>query len=238
MNAKQAEEVIHLAKEKNLFFMEGMWTRFFPSTTKVRQLIHDGTLGDIKLVICDFGFKGDGTARLSQPELGGGALLDVGVYPISFSSMIFGGTPTKVYATAALGATGVDEQQAVVLHYKPDQIANLSFTFLADTPKECVVIGDKGRVKLHAPFWCSTKITVSLAGKPDEVIDFPLPHFESNHTFNFTNSIGMTYEAAHVQQLLKEGKLESNIIPQAESLVILKTMDEVRRQIGLKYSYE
>jgi len=239
MNAHQTEEVIKVAKEKKLFYMEGMWTRFFPSIVKVRQLIHDGTLGNIKIVMADFGFKHTGTPRLLQPDLGGGALLDIGIYPVSMASMVFGGgAPSHVSSRATLGSTGVDEQTSIILGYKPDQTANLTCTLLAETPKECTIVGDKGRVRIHAPFWCSTKLTVSLVGKEDEVLEFPLPHKKDEHSFNFTNSMGMQFEAAHVHQMLKEGRHDSNIISQEESLTIMKTLDEVRRQIGLKYSFE
>jgi len=215
--------------------MEGMWTRFFPAAQKVKQLVQDGTLGDIKLVMADFGFKHVGTARLLKPELGGGALLDIGVYPISLSSFIFGGTPSRISAVATLGSTGIDELSAVTLVYKPEQMANLSFTILAETPKEAIIIGDKGRVRMHGPFWCSTKITVTMMDQEDQVIDFPLPEKKEGDTFNFRNSIGMQFEAAHVQKMLREKRLESDVITQQESLTIMRTMDTVREQVGLKY---
>jgi len=172
-------------------------------------------------------------------QLGGGAILDIGVYPISLSSFVFGGgAPSNIAVIGHLGPTGVDEQVAVVLGYKPDQLASLSFTLLADTPKEATIVGDKGRVRVHGNFWCPTKLTVSIVGKPDEILDFPLPEKKSEHSFNFHNSIGMQFEAAHVHQMLKEGKLESNVISLNESLEIMRTMDAIRQKIGLKYSYE
>jgi len=240
MNAQQSEEVMKVAREKKLLYMEGMWTRFFPAMIKLRQLIQDGTLGDIKLVMADFGFKNEGIARLDKLELGGGAVLDIGVYPISFSSMVFGGKyPTTIKAVGHLNSVfGSDDQSAITLGYKPDQHATLAITLLADTPKEATVIGEKGRVRIHSRFWCPTQLTVSIVGKPDEVLEFPLPEKKPEHSFHFNNSIGLQYEAAHVHKLLYEGKLESNIITLDESLVVMKIMDEVRKQIGLKYSYE
>jgi len=206
---------------------------------KVKQLIQDGTLGEIKLVEADFGFKNSGVPRLTQPELGGGAILDIGVYPISLSSFIFGGgKPSKIVSIGFLGSTGVDEQVSILLNYQPSQIASLNCTLLADTPKEAVIAGDKGRVRVHGNFWCPTKLTLSIVGKPDEVLEFPLPEKHSEHSFNFQNSIGMQFEAAHVHQMLKEGRLESNVISLDESLEIMRTMDTIRSQIGLKYSYE
>jgi len=239
VNSHQSEETIKLAREKNLFYMEGMWTRFFPSVMKVRELIANGTLGNIKLVIADFGFKNPGIPRLVQPELGGGALLDVGVYPISIASMIFGpGKPSKITSSGFLGPTKVDDQGCVTLTYKEDQQASLIFTLMAETPKECIIIGDKGRVKIHAPFWCSTSISISLNGQEDKREEFPLPEVAKGHTFNFSNSVGMSFEASHVNKMLKEGKKESNIISLDESLTIMRTMDEVRRQLGVRYSNE
>jgi len=239
MNAQQAEEVIKVAREKKLLYMEGMWTRFFPAMVKLRQLIREGTLGDIKVAMADFGFKNEGIARLIEPELGGGAILDIGVYPISFSSMVFGGKyPSIVRAAGHLSDRAVDDQGTIILGYKPDQVASLTISLLADTPKEATVVGDKGRVRIHSRFWCPTKLTVSIVGKPDEELEFPLPDKRPEHSFNFNNSIGMQYEAAHVHMLLREGKMESDVISLDESLVVMKIMDEVRRQLGVKYSNE
>jgi len=239
MNAQQAEEAIKFSREKKLFYMEGMWTRFFPSIIKVRELISNGSLGEIKVVMADFGFKNMGIERLSNPELGGGAILDIGVYPISIASMIFGGKyPSKIVATGFVGKTGVDEQDCITLLYKPDQQASLNCTLMGETPKECTIVGDKGRVRIHAPFWCSTKLTLSLNGQEDQNLEFPLPQVNQGDTFNFTNSVGMSFEAAHAQKQLRDGKIESDIISLEESLVIMKIMDEARRQIGFKYSFE
>jgi len=237
INAKQADEAIKLAREKKLFYMEAMWTRFFPAVKKLKQLIQDGQLGKIKLVFADFGFKHSGQARLLQEELGGGGVLDIGVYPISLASLVFGGVPTKIQCAGMVGETGVDYQAAVVLAYGPEELANLSYSILADCPREATIIGDKGRVRLHSPFWCPTKITVTIGDKTED-LDFPPPENKPGHVWNFTNSVGMNYEAAHVHEMLRQGRTESNVISLDESLTIMKTMDEVRRQLGVTYSCE
>jgi len=240
MNAKQAEEAIKIARENNKFYMEAMWTRFFPAVEKVRQLIKEGQLGDIKLVFADFGFKHAGNiARLVEDELGGGAILDIGVYPISLASMAYGGTfPSKISTTGSLGASGLDTQAAITLEFKPEEVANLACTLFAETPREATIIGTKGSVRFHFPFWCPTKLTVTLEGKPPQDLEFPLVPSKQGQTWNFTNSMGLHYEAAHVNEMIRQGKTESDVISLGESLSIMKIMDEVRRQIGVVYQFE
>jgi len=238
INAKEAEEVIKVARAKKLFYMEGMWTRFFPAVQKLRELISDGSLGDIKLVQADFGFKHTNQARLLQEELGGGGVLDIGVYPISLASLAFGGgAPSKIQSSGTIGPTGVDYQASLLVSYGAEQVASLSYTLLADCPREATVIGTKGRVRLSSPFWCTTQLIVTIGDKT-ETLDFPLPPTREGHRWNFQNSMGMHYEGLHVQKMLLEGRTESTTISLDESLVIMKTMDEVRRQLGVVYSTE
>jgi len=235
LNAKEAEEVIQVAREKKLFYMEAMWTRFFPAIQKVRQLIQEGQLGELKLVQANFGFRNPGIPRLSKEELGGGATLDIGVYPISLASMVFGGhSPSKIHAFGSL-ESGVDAQAVVSLIYKPEELASLAFTILSETPKEATITGSNGFVKIHTPFWCPTKLTINIGGKVEE-LEFPIP--QKNQTWNFVNSAGMQYEGAHANEMLHKGRTESDLISLTESLTIMRTLDEVRRQLGMQYSSE
>jgi dihydrodiol dehydrogenase / D-xylose 1-dehydrogenase (NADP) len=238
MNTKQTEEMIQLARDKKVFFMEGMWTRFFPSIIKLRELIDTQAIGKVQAVQGDFGFRDSGTPRLQQKELGGGALLDIGVYLVSFASMVFQGKkPQRISALGTLLPSGVDGQVSIAMKYNEYQVANLLTTICAETTCHITIFGEKGWIRVHAPFWCTTKLTVQLTGQQQaQELDFPLPAVKQGHSFNFINSIGMVYQCAHVHQCLKEGKLESPVITLQESLLIMKSLDEIRKQIGVTYS--
>jgi predicted dehydrogenase len=227
INAAEAETVINLARQKGLFLMEAMWTRYIPLIVKVRELLAEGVIGDVRMLSADFGFgsRFNPRSRLYDPNLGGGALLDVGVYPVSLASMIFG-SPARITSMAHLGPSNVDEQAAIVLGYEGGELAVLSTSIQTTTPQEAVLMGTAGRIKIHYPWWVPTRLTLSQGGQPDEVIEIP-----------FTGN-GFNYEAAEVAHCLQAGKPESEIMPLDETLSIMETMDEARAQWGLKYPME
>ncbi|MCP4541266.1 MAG: Gfo/Idh/MocA family oxidoreductase [Chloroflexi bacterium] len=227
INATQAEEIVALAREKQLFLMEAMWTRFLPILTKTRQVLADGTVGDVRMVMADFGFRAafDPQSRLFDPNLGGGALLDVGIYPISLASMVFG-SPTRISSMAHLGQTGVDEQSAMILGYDQGQLAVLTTAVRTKTPHEATLIGTKGQIRVHAPWWQPTRLTLSVQGKRDRVTRL---QFKGN---------GYNYEAVEVMNCLRSGKMESDVMPLDETLAIMRTMDQIRTQWGLHYPME
>ena len=206
--------------------MEAMWTRYLPAVIKTRQLIADGVLGEIRMIMADFGFRFDFDPqhRLFNPELGGGALLDAGVYPISFTSMIFG-PPIRVMSMAQLGQTNVDEQAAILLEHNQGRLALVAAAVRTDMPSQAIIMGTQGRLRVHGPIYCPTQLTLTLNGE-DEVINAPL---EGN---------GYNYQAVEVMNCLRSGQLESKIMPLAETLSIMKTMDEIRAPWGLKYPTE
>ena len=226
VNAKEAAEVINLARAKDLFLMEAMWARFFPGMVKVRELIASGTIGEARMLQADFGFRADVNpeGRLFDLALAGGGLLDVGVYPISLASMLFG-TPTEVSGLAQMGETGVDEMAAVTLKYSGGQLASVVTGVRINTPSEATIFGTDGSIKLHAPFWNVSALTVSANGKTEE-IETP---YENG---------GFNYEAQEVTDCLRAGKTESAIMPLDETLTIMQTMDTLRAQWGLKYPME
>ncbi len=226
VNAKEAAEVINFARAKDLFIMEAMWARFFPGMRKVRELIAAGTIGEARMIQADFGFRTDVNpeGRLFDLALAGGGLLDVGVYPISLASMLFG-TPTEVSGLAQIGETGVDEMAAVTLKYSGGQLASIVTGVRINTPSEATIFGTDGSIKLHAPFWNVTKLTVNDHGK---IEDIETPY--ENGGFN--------YEAQEVMDCLRAGKNESAVMPLDETLTIMQTMDTLRSQWGLKYPME
>jgi predicted dehydrogenase len=228
INATEAREVVAMARERQLFLMEAMWTRFLPVMGRVRELLAGGAIGDVRMVTADFGFRApfNPRGRLFNPELGGGGLLDVGIYPVSLASMVFGPRPARVSSMAHLGETGVDEQAAMILGYEQGQLAILSSAVRTHTPQEAFLIGTEGRIRVHTPWWKPTNLTVSVEGQEDQTETLP---FEGN---------GYNYEAAEVMACLRAGKLESDVMPLDETLAIMETLDQIRGQWGLRYPME
>jgi dihydrodiol dehydrogenase / D-xylose 1-dehydrogenase (NADP) len=161
MNVKDTLSLAEMSRDRGMFLMEGMWTRFFPAVSEMRKRINDGHLGEIKSVQANFGFRRkdtSGNSRLDNPKLGGGAVLDVGVYPISLATMVFGERPSTIYATGWLTSTGVGEFACITLKYSGERVAQLSCSIGVDLSNDAVVYGTKGKLKLQSPFWCPTKL--------------------------------------------------------------------------------
>lgn len=220
MNSQQADEMMKIARDKKLFLMEAMWTRFLPSVIKARELIADGAIGTPMQLQADFGFRTefDASHRLFAPELGGGALLDVGIYPVSFASMLFG-KPDSIRGLARLGETGVDEESVMVATYEDGKTAVLSAAIRLDTPCEAIINGTEGRIILHRYFWGGGPITLKKYAS-NETTRFDIPMHDN----------GFIYEAEHVNQCLRDGLTESPIMPLSESVDISATMDAVIAQ--------
>jgi predicted dehydrogenase len=227
INARQAQEVIAYARKHKRFLMEAMWTRFLPTLVRVRELLAEHAIGEVRMLTADFGFRTrlDPHGRLFDPALGGGALLDVGVYPVALASMVFG-TPTRVASLAHLGETGVDEQSGTILGYEAGQLALVSSAIRTNTPQEAVILGTEGSITLNSPWWKGNRLTLARAGKESEQFDLSYP------------GNGYNCEAAEVGRCLREGKLESDVMPLDETITIMQTMDLIRSQWGLKYPME
>jgi predicted dehydrogenase len=227
INAAQAEDVISVARTEGRFLMEAMWTRFLPAIKRVREVVAQGAIGEVKIISADFGFRTpiDPQHRLFNPAMGGGALLDVGVYNLSLASMIFG-PPSRIESIAHLGETGVDEQAAMVLGYDAGQLAVLHTAVRTNTPQEAILMGTQGWIRLHTPWWRPDAFTIAVAGEAEETVHVP---FEGN---------GYGYEAAEVMHCVRTGQLESVEMPLDETLRIMQTMDQIRAQWGLQYPME
>jgi len=227
INQREAQAVIDVARRKRVFLMEAMWTRFLPATLKVREWITSGAIGQVQMMSADFGFRANVNpqGRLFNLHLGGGGLLDVGIYPISYASMVFGAQPKKISSQAHIGETGVDEQAAMVFGYESGGMALLSCAVRTRTPQDARILGTDGMITVPPMFWNATKATLSASGKT-EAIDLP-------HKGN-----GYEYEAAEVARCVRAGKIESEGLPHAETLAIMQTLDAVRAQWGLKYPME
>lgn len=227
INAKQVKEMIECARESQKFLMEAMWTRFLPVIVKVRQWLTEGVIGEVRMLKADFGFRSgwNPEGRLLNPELAGGALLDVGVYTIAMASMVLDSEPSKVESIIHIGETGVDEQSAVLLGYDDGQLAILSCAVRTNIPQDSQILGTEGSIYIP-DFWHATSATLSVSGKEPEKFEMP---FEGN---------GYNYEAVEVMKCLREDKLESDVMPLDESLSIMKIIDKVREQWKLEYPME
>lgn len=227
INAQETQTLIDSARENNVFLMEGMWTRFMPVMARIRELVNDGTLGDINLVNAEFGSQNafDPTHRLFDPELGGGALLDVGIYPVSLAFMIMG-TPESIESHAYIGQSGVDELGALMFKYPQGKSALLSCAITTRMRGEAVICGTKGMIKLPLEWWKAESFTLLLQEQEAQTIHLPFDHN------------GYEYEAMEVNRCLREGKTESDIMPLDESLAIMQTLDQIRAQWGLRYPME
>lgn len=264
MNAAQARQVLALAKEKQLFFMEGaslslswwevcvcgsycllslslagMWTRFFPAVQFTRQVIADGTIGDVHHVSADIGFAfPPENTRIWDRTLGGGGLLDVGIYPLAFVTMVFGGQPENVSAVGKLTDGGVDLYGTITLEYSGGRFGAVSYTCAAQMGESVTIVGSKGRVLIHSPAHIPSRVTVfTNADAQERVSVFPWPEPVANAApSNFGGSEGLVYEARAVAASIVNHETENSEYPHAESLAISEIMDKVRAAIGVVYA--
>ncbi len=224
LNAAQARELVRLARERRLFLMEAMWTRFLPALTEVRRVIAEGTIGETRMLLADFGFQKafDASHRLFDPTLGGGALMDVGVYLVSLASMLFG-PPTRIQSLARLGVSGVDEQNGLLFGYEGGQFAQLTSAITATSPQEATIVGSDGWLRLQAPWWKAEGFTIAANGGEPEVVAAP---YLGN---------GYTHEAMEAMRCLRAGEIESPLMPLAETVGVIETLDRVRDTWGLRF---
>jgi predicted dehydrogenase len=205
--------------------MEAMWTRFLPHMCAVRDVLAAGTLGDVVTVTADHGqwFVADAEHRVFAPALGGGALLDLGVYPVSLASMVLG-APDVVTARSSKAFTGVDAQTSVILDHPGGAQAVLTTTLLARSPTRAAIVGTDARLEIDTVWYQPSSFTVISR---DEQV---LQRYDKPRTGN-----GLRYQATELVRCLRAGETESPVMPLDETLAVMRTMDEIRRQIGLTY---
>jgi predicted dehydrogenase len=225
MNLREAEQVVALARSKKLFLMEAMWTRFLPALAEVRRIIASGEIGAVHQVVADFGFTASfgPEHRVFNPDLGGGALLDLGIYPLSVAAALLGPVES-VRAQAEMGATGVDVQTGFTLRHQGGGISVCACSLQARTPCELTVSGERGNVRMNTMFHRAQSITVTLDDGSVRTIDTP---YLGN---------GYVHEAIEAQRCFAAGLFESPGMTHDETLALMGVMDEVRRQIGLAYT--
>lgn len=224
MNYKQAETMIKKARENGLYLSEGLWTRFIPATRKLLELIHSERLGKIHLVKADFGFKApfDPAGRLFDPSLGGGSLLDIGIYPI-FLSLLLQGEPSDINALAEFSETGADTSCSMLFDFDTGAKAILDSNLKVNTATEAWIYGEKAALKMHSRFHHSTKLSLYESHEETEVYELPYRGF------------GYVHEAEAAVISIAEGHVENPNLPHALSLQLIRTLDRVREKIGLSY---
>jgi predicted dehydrogenase len=217
VTAEQAEQIVTLAAERRLFVMEAMWTRFNPAIRQLRDLVADGILGQITSIQANFaiGLAHDSAHRLWNAELAGGALLDLGVYPVALGSMLLG-TPDLIHAVTTLAPTGVDANTAIVARYPGGAVGLYQCGLRADSPATATITGTGGHITIDPPFFRPHSFTIHLKDTEPR-----------QHSITLDGH-GYTYQAAEVARCLRAGLTESPLMPLAETLTIMRTLDSVR----------
>ncbi|XP_072541250.1 trans-1,2-dihydrobenzene-1,2-diol dehydrogenase-like isoform X2 [Salminus brasiliensis] len=232
MNSKEVKELVATASKNKVFLMEALWTRFFPVSVEVRELLGRGDVGEVKMVRADLGAPLTHIPRLVEKDLGGGALLDIGVYCLQFVLMVYSGErPESIHATGWKLDTGVDGHMVIVLKFSRNRMAVCTCSISMMLTNDVVIIGTKGMIKIPDHMWCPVNLEVN--GK---VTHHPLP--EPCMPLNFTHSTGLRYEAEEVRQCLLGGQKESCVMSLSDSSLLVEIMDEARRQVGVTYSQD
>ena len=225
ISLNQTAQLVKLARDKKVFLMEAMWSRFIPALVKMKELIDQGEIGEVKFMHSDFGFVAPPNLdmRTFNKALGGGAQLDVGVYPM-FLTLWLLGKPDYIKAFAGLATTGADENTAALFGYKNGTVASIYSSFVADSVKEAVITGTKGTITIQSAWHKATRFVLKKnSDEKSELFEFPYP------------SNGLQFQAEEAMQCLREGKTESPKLSLDMSLLMAETADEIKRQIGVKY---
>lgn len=242
LNADAAKRMVEIAGQNNTFLMEAMWTRFLPVTRKVRSWIDEGRIGEILTADCDFGMVLMTSAddRTVVPEMGGGALLDLGIYPISYFSYLFGRSPSANRSMASLADSGVDASFDAIFQYGERRAdfssiiksARVSVAIDRNLPNIMNIIGTKGMIRVHS-FWMANKAELFSTS----VENWGFDKLEETYAPEWTGT-GYQYEAEEVIRLVRAGEKESRIMPLSETLTIMETLDALRRDWGVIYPQE
>ena len=224
INSDEVKAMLEKAKSKKLFLMEGIWTRFIPATVKLIELLKEGAIRDVLFVKADFGFKANYNpeSRIFNKKLGGGSLLDIGIYPIYLSHLALG-LPSNIQEMARITPTGVDGFCAMLFDYENESKAILESTIEANTPTEAYIYGTKGLLKLHSRFHYSEKVSL-----------FQDEELKQEFNLKYTGN-GYFHEIEEVNNCLLNNELESEKLPLNLSLNLISIMDKVKQKIGLTY---
>ena len=228
-NERQAREMVECARERGLLLAEAIWTRYMPSRKMIDKIVSSGEIGEVTTVAANLGYRVDGNARMTDPALAGGALLDLTVYPLNFASMVLGNGIRRIVASMVPAATGVDGQDNVMIEYESGQMASLFSTMYAMTDREGQILGTKGFVtveninnpqviRVYASDGLTRELTREIA-VPEQIT-------------------GYEYELLSCKRAIEAGALECPEMPHAETLELMRQMDEIRRQFGVVFPFE
>lgn len=225
VNADQAQKLYAYAKEHDLLLMEAVWTRFLPAIRALTTTLRNGDIGEVISLNATFAISGEFTAmhRLKDPETAGGSLLDLGIYPITMAYLVFGRAPSTIQSSAVIGNTGVDERAFMLFEYTNDQRAILCSSFSHNLPTEAVIGGTKGFIRVPN-FLGAKSFTVHM--QSGETVE---------HEYYYEDGENFKFEIEEFHDTLRQGLSESRLIPAAESLSVMRTMDTLRKQWNLVY---
>lgn len=226
LNLRQVKEMIDEAKRSKVFLMEAFWTKFLPQYQKVLSLVSDGTIGEIRMIEADFGFRGGNNPaqRLYDPALGGGSLLDIGIYPVFLATSLLG-RPVNINAIMDAYDTGVDRQIVANLHFDSGALASLSASFEVETPVSATIMGTRGYIRMKNRFH-NASCELELVSGRDQVQPVEVLHEEG---------YGYQFEARHVTECLRDGLTESPVMRFNDSLLLMETLDRIRERCGIRY---
>ena len=224
LTQREVGKMVEAARDNNVFLMEAMWTRFLPMTRAILELVSSGQIGEIKYIRADFGFYAafDPAGRLFDIRLGGGSLLDIGIYPLYLCLQLLG-EPAKIVAAGRLSPTGSDETCHAILEYPNGANAIISSTLSCQTPLTAEIAGTKGMIRIPTPWYKNDHFEWNRNGEPAQTVQLePMVN-------------GFEYQIREVQQCIARGMTESPSLPHSFSLMMARTMDTIRGQIGVRY---
>lgn len=223
MDAVEARSIVDLAASKNLVILEAMWTRWLPHMVRIRQILAEGLLGDVRVLLADHAQNIEHIPRLHDPALGGGALLDLGIYPVSFAWDVFGG-PSSIQAHATLTEAGVDRETAIILGYPSGAHAVLHSQMSGTGPNRAALVGDQGRIEIDSVWY--TVVGFTRYDADGAIVE----RFEQK-----VEGRGMHFQAAELERIVASGRIEGDVLPPSQSVGIMSTLDTVRGIIGVTY---
>ena len=224
VNAAQAREMVEAAGRNDRFLMEAMWTWFIPAVVDIRQRVLDGEIGELKVIEANFAIPvHDPNGRHRRLDLAGGAMLDIGIYPVTFARFL-AGDPVEAKVSGILGETGVDATVGGVVTYTSGALGVFHTSLDMMSSLGASIYGTLGRIDVDAPFWFPTGFTVRLAGEEPVHVEMP--------------NQGLAHEAAHAMERIRNGHLESDVIPLATTVSTMELLDDIRAQLGVVYPEE
>jgi predicted dehydrogenase len=224
--AKQAEELVDLAKEKNLLLAEAIWTRYMPMVAAMREVMNSGIIGTPSFLTANLGYPIANIPRMQDPALAGGSLLDLGVYTLNFAAMLFGDKIKKTTATCTYTATGMDESDVIVLEYEDGRVANLSCTMMGASDRKGIIYGSKGYM------------VIENINNFESITVFDKDHKQLLFKEREQQITGFEYQVRACKEAIEKNQGECEAMPHGEILRIMKQMDEIRGILGVRYPFE